>query len=166
MQCSKLDVSDGSVGIMYRSRFASSAHHITSAVDAMQPCLPISPPITDSSDQHGRSYEDYMTPRAVAHDIPLSTSKKTSTLLYHTPSVSAFGHRDIRDKPIPRNRALIMVIPPIKLADEHGHLGHTLSSGPSHRLSHGMLMPLFPTVCLTILARALALMTYCRYMLN
>jgi hypothetical protein len=39
-----------------------------------------------------------------------------------------------------------MVIPPARILEEYGQLGHTLSTGPSHRLSHGLLMPLFPSV--------------------
>ncbi|KAJ7507846.1 hypothetical protein B0H11DRAFT_2218656 [Mycena galericulata] len=40
-------------------------------------------------------------------------------------------------------------------ASDHGHLGHTLASGPRHRLSQGLLMPLFPTMYgqLTAIAR-------------
>jgi hypothetical protein len=37
-------------------------------------------------------------------------------------------------------------LPPPSLPHDHGHLGHTLSTGPRHRLSQGLLMPLFPTV--------------------
>ena len=42
---------------------------------------------------------------------------------------------------------LVLVTPPASFTHEHGHLGNTLSSGPSHRLSQGILMPLYPSVC-------------------
>lgn len=59
------------------------------------------------------------------------------------------GLRESRDRTVQRSsRTFVVVIPPPALLQDHGQLGHTLSSGPRHRLQHGLLMPLFPTVCL------------------
>ncbi|KAF8138730.1 hypothetical protein EV363DRAFT_1522044, partial [Boletus edulis] len=43
----------------------------------------------------------------------------------------------------PRN--LVIVIPPPCFPLKQGQLGNILSKGPQHRLSHGILMPLFPS---------------------
>jgi len=44
------------------------------------------------------------------------------------------------------SRWLVLVLPPSFIAESQGALGHTLSSGPSSRLSQGLLLPLYPTV--------------------
>jgi hypothetical protein len=71
--------------------------------------------------------------------------RRVSTLAYNN---SPF--RDPRERPnIRQSRWLIIVIPPSSLVEDHGPLGHTLNSGPSQRLSQGIVMPLQPTVSKT-----------------
>jgi len=71
--------------------------------------------------------------------VPL---RRVSTLAYHSSPL-----RDPRDRSSGRqSRWLITVIPPASLVQDHGPLGHTLTSGPTQRLSQGILMPLQPTV--------------------
>jgi len=67
--------------------------------------------------------------------------RRVSTLAYNSSPL-----RDPRDRPSGRPRWLIVVIPPASLVQDHGPLGHTLTSGPTQRLSQGILMPLQPTV--------------------
>ena len=44
------------------------------------------------------------------------------------------------------SRWLVLVFPPSFVAESQKAFGHTLSSGPSSRLSQGLLLPLYPTV--------------------
>lgn len=68
--------------------------------------------------------------------------RRVSTLTYHNSPL-----RDPRERFSGRqSRWLIVVIPPASLVQDHGPLGHTLTSGPTQRLSQGILMPLQPTV--------------------
>ena len=68
--------------------------------------------------------------------------RRVSTLTYHNSPL-----RDPRERPnVRQSRWLIIVIPPPSLVQDHGPLGHTLTSGPSQRLSQGIVMPLQPTV--------------------
>ncbi|THH28948.1 hypothetical protein EUX98_g5237 [Antrodiella citrinella] len=78
------------------------------------------------------------------------------------PSVSYIhsGIRESRERVIQRSvKWLVMVSPPASFTQEHGQLGSTLSSGPSHRLSHGILLPLYPTMAgqLGVIAREFSL---------
>lgn len=76
-----------------------------------------------------------------AGDIPTSRLRKPSSIPYHSP-----GFRDNKDRSSQRvNKALIIVIPPSTLLQEHGR-DVTLTSGPYHRLSQGIVMPLLPSV--------------------
>lgn len=68
--------------------------------------------------------------------------RRVSTLAYHNSPL-----RDPRERFTGRqSRWLIVVIPPASLVQDHGPLGHTLTSGPTQRLSQGILMPLQATV--------------------
>lgn len=68
--------------------------------------------------------------------------RRVSTLAYHSSPL-----RDPRERASIRHpRWLVVVMPPASVVQEHGPLGHTLASGPSHRLTQGILMPLLPTV--------------------
>jgi hypothetical protein len=79
---------------------------------------------------------------SVQTETPTAGFKRVSTLAYHS------GLRQHQDRPIHKSsKSLIVVIPPENFSQEHGQLGHTLSSGPRNRLSQGILMPLLPTVC-------------------
>ncbi|KAG1866588.1 hypothetical protein DFJ58DRAFT_141451 [Suillus subalutaceus] len=78
-------------------------------------------------------------------------SRRTSTLSYQNSGV-----RDNRDRtPSRASKSLIVVLPPPDFPVDHGQLGNVLSMGPRHRLSQGILMPLFPTMYgqLTAIAR-------------
>ncbi|KAF8165310.1 hypothetical protein B0H34DRAFT_855699 [Crassisporium funariophilum] len=78
--------------------------------------------------------------------------RRSSSIPYHSSGLreqkeKAAGHRP--------NKSLIIVIPPATLVQEHGHHGPTLSNGPFHRLSQGVVMPLLPSMSnqLTAIAR-------------
>jgi hypothetical protein len=76
-------------------------------------------------------------------DTPSSRFRRGPSIGYHS-----VGLRDSRErKGSTGSKFLVIVVPPNSVAQEHGNLGHTLSSGPPHRLSQGLIMPLFPTVC-------------------
>jgi hypothetical protein len=75
-------------------------------------------------------------------DVHLLSQNRKPSLCYQNS-----GFRDSPSRPVHRNyRYLVVVVPPPRLIQEHGQFGHTLSSGPPHRLSQGIIMPLFPTV--------------------
>ncbi|KAG2056392.1 hypothetical protein BDR06DRAFT_1006101 [Suillus hirtellus] len=79
-------------------------------------------------------------------------SRRTSTLPYQ----NSGGVRENRDRtPSRASKSLIVVLPPTDFPMEHGQLSNMLSMGPRHRLSQGILMPLFPTMYgqLTAIAR-------------
>lgn len=73
-------------------------------------------------------------------DSPGARFRKVSTLAYRSS-----GLREPRERSR-SSKSFVVVIPPTSVSQGHAQFGHTLSSGPSHRLSHGILMPLFPTV--------------------
>lgn len=78
----------------------------------------------------------------VGVETPGARNRKVSSLAYHSS-----GFRESRERTSQRNfKSFVVVIPPPSLLQEHGQLGHTLSLGPQHRLSQGILMPLFPTL--------------------
>lgn len=117
---------------------------------------PISPPDTDTelgppmqptpisrstSAMFGELDHTFSQPPQV--ETPTTRLGRVSTLTYHHS-----GHREPQERPIHKSsKSLVVIIPPESFSQEHGQLGHTLSSGPRNRLSHGILMPLFPTVC-------------------
>ena len=69
-------------------------------------------------------------------------SRRTFTLSYQNS-----GAQDFRDRSHSRtHRNLVVVFPPPDFPVQHGQLGNVLSTGPRHRLSQGILMPLFPSV--------------------
>ncbi|CAL1700668.1 unnamed protein product [Somion occarium] len=86
-----------------------------------------------------------------ATEVPLNHQPRKPSVAYINS-----GLRESRERTIHRGlKWLVVVVPPPSFAQEHGHLGHTLSTGPTHRLSQGILMPLFPTMSsqLTAIAR-------------
>ena len=125
--------------------------------DLPRPSHPLTPPDTD-----------YETPSNQAPPAPNMTGLELDPLPPHMPSTldspyaSPYGSlhrkkssvtyvhsglREARERVVQRGlRWLVVVVPPASFTGEHGHLGHTLSSGPSRRLSSGLLMPLYPTV--------------------
>ena len=81
-------------------------------------------------------------PPSAAPDRTRYHPHRTSSLSYQNS-----GSRDLRDRSHSRNpRNLVVVIPPPDLPLNQGQLGNVLSMGPRHRLSQGILMPLFPSV--------------------
>ncbi|KAL1739658.1 hypothetical protein HDZ31DRAFT_9595, partial [Schizophyllum fasciatum] len=73
---------------------------------------------------------------------PPPRARKGPTLAYYNS-----GIREARERTVQRSfKSFIVVLPPPALIDEHGPLGHTLSTGPRHRLRDGILLPLFPTI--------------------
>ncbi|KIY49213.1 hypothetical protein FISHEDRAFT_72558 [Fistulina hepatica ATCC 64428] len=68
--------------------------------------------------------------------------RKVSSLGYHNTDVKQSQERTVQRC----CKAFVVVVPPSSLLLEHSRLGHTLSSGPPHRLAQGILLPLFPTI--------------------
>jgi hypothetical protein len=114
------------------------------------PQLPTPASILGGHDPHAAEYFD--TPTASVSADPGSRFRKAaSSIVYHNS-----GLRESRERTVQRSsRSFVVVLPPPSLPQDHGHLGHTLSTGPRHRLSQGLLMPLFPTMYgqLTAIAR-------------
>ncbi|KAJ7129633.1 hypothetical protein C8R44DRAFT_83469 [Mycena epipterygia] len=112
--------------------------------------LPTPASIAGGPDLHSAEY--FESPAAsVIPDASARFRRVTSSIVYHNS-----GLRESRERTVQRSsRSFVVVLPPPSLPQDHGHLGHTLSSGPRHRLSQGLLMPLFPTMYgqLTAIAR-------------
>ncbi|KAF5389121.1 hypothetical protein D9757_004912 [Collybiopsis confluens] len=119
------------------------------------PRAPLSPPET-MSDHLGSAHPSVLGPMPVephhaeheaTHsyqptETPGARFRKVSSLAYHSS-----GLRESRERAVQRSsKFFVVVVPPPVLLQEHGQLGHTLSLGPRHRLSQGILMPLFPTM--------------------
>ena len=80
---------------------------------------------------------------AQAPETPGTLSRRASSPAYHNTGFKA----EPRATRKPVAKWLLVVVPPTSFSREHGSLGHTLSSSPPGRLSHGVLLPLFPSVC-------------------
>lgn len=99
--------------------------------------------VAGAPDQQPRPYEGDHISVQLPQD-PGARFRRISSLAYHS---SGLGGRD-RDRSGQKSfKSFIVVMPPPSFLHEYGQLGHTLSSGPAHRLGQGLLMPLFPTVC-------------------
>ncbi|KAJ7180139.1 hypothetical protein C8R43DRAFT_389321 [Mycena crocata] len=127
--------------------------HRTSSADTIPAAaqLPTPASIVGGPDIHSGEY--FETPAAsVSPDAPGSRFRRAaSSIVYHNS-----GLRESRERTVQRSsRSFVIVLPPPSLPQDHGHLGHTLGSGPRHRLAQGLLMPLFPTMFgqLTAIAR-------------
>ncbi|KAF7432966.1 hypothetical protein PC9H_004910 [Pleurotus ostreatus] len=109
-------------------------------------------PLTQHVPLPSRSVGDPEELGAKLSESPTSRFRRVSTLAYHNSPLRDNRDRSSISRP---SKPLIIVIPPQALLHECGQLGHTLSQGPPHRLSHGILMPLFPTMYgqLTAIAR-------------
>jgi hypothetical protein len=140
------------------SRLTASPFHRPSALESAR--LPPSPPDTNVDPigpaQERVSMKADAGPALGQMDSPLvppassletagAQFRRVSTLAYHNSGLLQSRERTIQRS----SKTFIVVIPPSSFLQEHGQLGHTLSSGPRHRLSEGILMPLFPTVCFT-----------------
>ncbi|KAF9247076.1 hypothetical protein BU15DRAFT_57990 [Melanogaster broomeanus] len=126
------------------------------SVHSLPPVPPLSPPETDqdlSHVLHGepsflRAGAELERNPATAHYLdatpehPRLLPRRTSMLSYQNS-----GPRDLRDRNHARSpRNLVVVIPPPEFPLDQGQLGNVLSMGPRHRLSQGILMPLFPSM--------------------
>ncbi|KAI9063240.1 hypothetical protein FKP32DRAFT_1572561 [Trametes sanguinea] len=122
--------------------------------DLPRPAHPLTPPDTEyetlshqaqpAQNMAGLESEPFLPPQA-----PSVLDSPYSTLHRKRPSVTYLnsGLRESRERTVQRGlKWLVVVLPPVSFTREHGHLGHTLSSGPTRRLSSGILMPLYPTL--------------------
>ncbi|OSD04256.1 hypothetical protein PYCCODRAFT_1387140 [Trametes coccinea BRFM310] len=122
--------------------------------DLPRPAHPLTPPDTEyetlshqaqpAQNMAGLETEPFLPPQA-----PSVIDSPYSTLHRKRPSVTYLnsGLRESRERTVQRGlKWLVVVLPPVSFTREHGHLGHTLSSGPTRRLSSGILMPLYPTL--------------------
>ncbi|KAF8558750.1 hypothetical protein OG21DRAFT_1481073 [Imleria badia] len=117
--------------------------------------FPLSPPDTDRDSSHMHPLSSSVNPTA---DFGMNSAsghllgaapgrtrfqpRRTSTLSYQNS-----GRRDLHDRSYSRSpRNLVVVIPPPDLPLNQEQLGNVLAMGPRHRLSQGILMPLFPSM--------------------
>jgi hypothetical protein len=150
------------------SHLTASPFHKPSPHDVPRPVHPITPPDTES--------EFGVPSRGLAANAGMSVDLDASFIhsTLYEPSQGPAGYQAYPSRPSPENdlaassrfrklsstlgyrssglrseprlkgpRPLIMVIPPATFVQVHGSIGQ---SGPRHRLSQGVLMPLFPTV--------------------
>ena len=144
------------------SRLTASPFHKPSPYQFPRPVHPLSPPDTDSelgapmqpasvagsnSVMFGVDFVE-QAPQLLPQlaESPAARFKRVSTLAYNKS-----GLREPQERSMPTSKSLVVIVPPESFSQEHGQLGHTLSSGPRNRLSHGILMPLFSTVSIFIL---------------
>ncbi|KAJ7068305.1 hypothetical protein C8F01DRAFT_1227493 [Mycena amicta] len=110
---------------------------------------PASTSVVGVQDAHVQEYFD--SPSVAPEAAGARFRRAASSIVYHSS-----GLRESRERTVQRSsRSFLVVLPPSSIPQDHGHLGHTLSSGPRNRLSQGLLMPLFPTMYgqLTAIAR-------------
>ena len=114
----------------------------------------LNPPSTDdlgfSTNPSRSSY-----PFGHSNDLPFSglpmsaALSETPTRMPSRTTTSVLGYNPPSSRERPRQRGsrwLILVLPPSLITQSQGTLGNALSSGPSSRLSQGLLLPLYPTV--------------------
>ncbi|KIJ70530.1 hypothetical protein HYDPIDRAFT_23631 [Hydnomerulius pinastri MD-312] len=126
------------------------------AVQSLRHLAPLSPPETDQESYHthhgassflgagveldGNAYAGHSL--GATPERSRLQPRRTSTLSYQNSNA-----RDLRDRSHARSsRNLVVVIPPPDFPLDQGQLGNVLSMGPRHRLSQGILMPLFPSM--------------------
>lgn len=102
-------------------------------------------PINASTNSHTftQSYDlsfSGVSPLAALSETPTRMPGRATTSLlgYNQP-----GREHSRKR---ASRWLVLVLPPSFITESQRMFGHTLSSGPSSRLSQGLLVPLYPTV--------------------
>ncbi|KAH9943434.1 uncharacterized protein BXZ73DRAFT_40769 [Epithele typhae] len=140
---------------------ASGHHQKPVLFDLPRPAHPLTPPDTDYETLSHQAIPPALNSTGLELDpsqaqLPPTMMESTSPFAspyasFHRkkPSVTyvSSGLREARERTVqPRLRWLVVVLPPASITKEHGHLGHTLSSGPQRRLSSGLLMPLYPTL--------------------
>ncbi|KIK98045.1 hypothetical protein PAXRUDRAFT_31440 [Paxillus rubicundulus Ve08.2h10] len=129
--------------------FASHPYHTMSAVHSFGHVPPLSPPETDQYLTHaphrassfiGAGAELDRNLRATPDRLRLHPRR--TTVPYQNSSA-----RDLHDRNHARGpRHLVVVIPPHNFPLDRGQLGNVLSMGPRHRLSQGILIPLFASM--------------------
>lgn len=126
------------------SNFASHPYHTVSAVHAFGHVTPLSPPGTDQVSPHApHGASSFLAAGAELDRNSRATPPRRTTVLSYQNSSA----RDLRDRNYARgSRSLVVVIPPPDFPLDQGQLGNVLSMGPRHRLSQGILMPLFTSV--------------------
>ena len=140
------------------SRFTSPPFQKPSPFDAPRPAHPLSPPDTEleypaqqarAMRDAQRSSPDSQAPKSERIDSGSTVTESPGSRFRRISNI-AYTASNLRDVRQPRStmKWLLVVSPPEFLSRQYGVLGHTLSSGPSSRLSQGILMPLFPTVSL------------------
>lgn len=117
--------------------------------------VPSSPPETNVTLGHAHGSQTYRPlahgPGSVsgAHDsasVAGPTLRRQPSIFYNnSPGYNRVESRE-RTPSSAASKLLVIVVPPVSVTQEHGALGHTLSSGPSHKLPHGIVMPLFPNM--------------------
>lgn len=141
------------------SRFTSpyhinkpSAQQLASTALAITNPNTVNPPYADelgssanaSGNPHDLSFSALPSFAALSETPTRMPSRTTTSVLGYNPSG--------RERPRQRaSRWLILILPPSFITQSQGALGHTLSSGPSSRLSQGLLLPLYPTVSRSVL---------------
>jgi len=93
-------------------------------------------------------------PFGYSHDLSFSglasfgALSETPTRMPSRTTTSVLGYNQSgRERSRQRtSRWLVLVLPPSFITQSQGAFGQTLSSGPSTRLSQGLLLPLYPTV--------------------
>ncbi|KAH9938145.1 uncharacterized protein B0H18DRAFT_1112326 [Fomitopsis serialis] len=120
------------------SHLLHNPYNKPSPFDLPRVVQPLTPPDTDS---------EFLGQPFRSAPVHASAAETSTPYFRRQPSVSyiSSGLRDIRERVPQRSliKWLVVVIPPQSFSTEHGHLGHTLSSGSPNRLSQGILMPLF-----------------------
>lgn len=137
------------------SRFTASPFHKPAPFEF--PRIPFSPPETQADTNALTQMPSSLSVVGGAGHIeleaisglPSTTDSPGGSKFRRGPSIAYHhsGLRESREKTVQRSsKSFIVVIPPVSFTQERGQLGHTLASGPAHRLTQGILMPLFPTV--------------------
>lgn len=141
----------------------TSAHHVNrpsaqqladrqSFAAATNPAT-VSPPHTNDMGFSTNPFSNY-NPFGSSYDHPfsglpsLAALSETPTRMQARTTTSVLGYnQSSREHSRHRvSRWLILVLPPAFITQSQGAFGSTLSSGPSSRLSQGLLIPLYPTV--------------------
>lgn len=140
------------------SHLLSTPFNKPSPLDLPRLGHPLTPPETDFN--YVAHHVSKSAPIALGGDLEPQPSFSNTETEVQTPQprkISSLtylnsGLKESRERVVQRSlKWLIVVLPPSSFTSEHGHLGSTLSSGPSSRLNQGSLMPLYPTVCLSLI---------------
>lgn len=147
------------------SRLARAPFHKPSLHDIPRPVHPLSPPDTEdslplnyhavsreaSSSDLSMSFVTKVDPTDQYQSLPMDAS---TPKVFRRPSTLNYVHsgpaRDARSAPRPATRWLIIVSPPPSVS--RNIQSSTLFLNPSNRTSHGILLPLLPSVSISTYA--------------